>query len=141
MGTESDRAQRFMEEEAQARAAESDARSREWREGRPPQPKRIRPGSFEGRVGRVQFALEVLPAFALLALAYAVAGAYEQYWWAVLAVLPAVFWLGLAAIVKRSHDMGLSGWHALIGYVPVINLLWFCVLLLWPGNKKENEYG
>ncbi|WP_269532028.1 DUF805 domain-containing protein [Chitinimonas sp. BJYL2] len=39
--------------------------------------------------------------------------------------------------IERVHDMGLSGWVALVVFVPYVNLLFW----LWPGKREANAYG
>ena len=39
--------------------------------------------------------------------------------------------------IRRAHDIGRSGWFALLLLVPVANL----ILYFWPGTDGENEYG
>ena len=63
----------------------------------------------------------------------------------------------LPAIIKRLHDIGLSGWFSLLAFSSILGLLgpsiffqWVLVighilivlfLLLMPGQNKENKYG
>ena len=48
---------------------------------------------------------------------------------------------GLAAAVRRLHDVGKSGWFLLIGLIPLLGAIWLLVLFLIEGEQKENEYG
>lgn len=45
-----------------------------------------------------------------------------------------IMWVSICVNSKRCHDIGWSGWFQII---PFIGLL----LLFWPGDKFENEYG
>ena len=56
--------------------------------------------------------------------------------WAVLGI-----WISLAAVVKRWHDLGFSGWMQLLAIVPLVGFIVQIVLLVWPGEKGENKYG
>ena len=53
----------------------------------------------------------------------------------------ALTWLGIAAGVKRCHDLGWSGWVVLLHLVPIVG----AVIVLWlgcvRGNLRTNEYG
>ncbi|MES2886524.1 MAG: DUF805 domain-containing protein [Pseudomonadota bacterium] len=40
-------------------------------------------------------------------------------------------------VVQRSHDMGWSGWTALLTLLPLVIFIWYIV----PGNKRTNTYG
>ena len=44
-------------------------------------------------------------------------------------------------VVKRLHDMNLSGWFFLAIFVPVVNLVMSLVLLFVPGTQGENRFG
>ncbi len=46
----------------------------------------------------------------------------------------------LAVSVRRLHDIGKSGWIALILIIPVVNFLVIYYMCI-PGFKGENEYG
>lgn len=59
-------------------------------------------------------------------------------------------YLGLGALllavsvlfsVRRLHDMGKSGWWALLSFVPVVNFFLVLVLMLAPGTPGPNRYG
>jgi uncharacterized membrane protein YhaH (DUF805 family) len=47
---------------------------------------------------------------------------------------------GIAAAVRRMHDIGKSGWFMLLGLIPLVGL----ILLYWavqPSAPESNEYG
>lgn len=48
---------------------------------------------------------------------------------------------GLAVAVRRLHDINKSGWMLLIILIPIIGGIWFFVLMVKEGDKKENKYG
>ncbi len=52
------------------------------------------------------------------------------------AVLPT-----LAAIVRRLHDTGRTGWWVLLGFVPVIGGLVLLIMLLFDSQPGPNQYG
>lgn len=44
-------------------------------------------------------------------------------------------------VVRRLHDVGLSGWFVLIIFAPVFNILLTLFLLIKQGDKTANLYG
>ncbi len=97
--------------------------------------------NFNGRISRrqywmfalysvlISFALNIvimiLPFLAVLSLIYA------------LALLVPSFSL----IIRRLHDINLSGWFLLISIVPVLGALALLFLLCMPSDKGENKFG
>lgn len=60
-------------------------------------------------------------------------------------ILTTIFTLGLlipnlAITVRRLHDLGRSGWWAVTGFLPIINLA-LLVYLAFPSQETENVYG
>ena len=52
-----------------------------------------------------------------------------------------LFYVSLAAIVKRLHDTNRSGWHALIGLIPFIGTVYLSACGFIKGTDEENAYG
>ncbi|MBO9499916.1 MAG: DUF805 domain-containing protein [Novosphingobium sp.] len=52
------------------------------------------------------------------------------------AIIPA--W---AVAIRRIHDMGQSGWMALLFFFPVVNFFFLLALCFIPGTEGENEFG
>ncbi len=48
---------------------------------------------------------------------------------------------GLAAGVRRLHDVGKSGWMLLVALIPLVGAIWLLVLLVTDSNPGENKYG
>ena len=46
-----------------------------------------------------------------------------------------------AVATRRLHDTGKSAWWLLINIIPVIGHIWFLILMLFPGEKGENQWG
>ncbi|MBR3655485.1 MAG: DUF805 domain-containing protein [Elusimicrobia bacterium] len=40
-------------------------------------------------------------------------------------------------IIRRLHDMNFSGFWVILNYVPIINVIFFFVLLLYPGERYK----
>jgi uncharacterized membrane protein YhaH (DUF805 family) len=47
----------------------------------------------------------------------------------------------LKAVVSRFHDIGWSGWAALLMFIPLVDIVASLLLLLVPGQKRPNRYG
>jgi uncharacterized membrane protein YhaH (DUF805 family) len=52
-----------------------------------------------------------------------------------------LMWLELLLIVKRLHDLGLSGWYALISCVPPVGVVFGFYLLFARGQTRANRFG
>ncbi len=112
--------------------------------------------SFDGRIGRLRYAVlallvpvsvfivGVVVQNLILVLVEAVAGeeagaAIETL--ASIAILVLIVWIGIAAAVRRLHDLGHSGRWALILIVPLVGFVVQIALLFGAGKEGENEYG
>jgi uncharacterized membrane protein YhaH (DUF805 family) len=56
--------------------------------------------------------------------------------WIVVTIVPA-----LAVLVRRLHDIGRSGWWALIGFVPIVGAIVLLVFTVSDTAPGENKYG
>jgi uncharacterized membrane protein YhaH (DUF805 family) len=63
------------------------------------------------------------------------------YGWFYLLYALAVFIPGLAAAVRRLHDVNKSGWFMFIALIPLIGSIWLLVLFCTEGTKGANNYG
>jgi uncharacterized membrane protein YhaH (DUF805 family) len=45
------------------------------------------------------------------------------------------------AVWRRLHDIGATGWWALIALIPVIGFVQILALALWPGDPMANRFG
>lgn len=87
--------------------------------------------SFNGRIGRIEYALSV--SFFVILLNLIEGYRFKDYF--LVAIISIVmFWLLFAQGSKRCHDMGISGWWQIIPY-------YFVAMLFLSGDKKANEYG
>jgi uncharacterized membrane protein YhaH (DUF805 family) len=48
---------------------------------------------------------------------------------------------GLAVLVRRLHDIGKSGWMALILFIPLVGAIWLLILLVSDSEAGENKWG
>ena len=56
--------------------------------------------------------------------------------WILVTLVPA-----LALLVRRLHDIGRSGWWALIGFVPIVGAIVLLVFTVSDSTPGENAYG
>lgn len=56
-------------------------------------------------------------------------------------VMLAVFIPSISVMVRRIHDLGLSGWFYLLFFIPYVGSLILLVFALMPSQKSENKYG
>ena len=47
----------------------------------------------------------------------------------------------LAALVRRLHDIGKSGWFFLVCFIPIAGIIWLIVLLCKDSTPGPNKYG
>ena len=50
-------------------------------------------------------------------------------------------WVSAALTVKRWHDVGMTGWFALLTLPPFANCMMFVLLCLLPGTEGANKHG
>ena len=48
---------------------------------------------------------------------------------------------GLAVCVRRLHDVGKSGWMALICFIPLVGVIWLLVLMFTDSQTQSNKWG
>lgn len=113
--------------------------------------------TLTGRIGRVSF---FRGSIILVIIEKMITGNIEYTWennlyWSwneSLFLLLALIFLAvrLPLIVKRLHDIGLSGYFALLWltslmfewpFVAVVILIFYLVLFIYPGNSTKNKYG
>ena len=98
---------------------------------------------WRGRLGRLRFL--AYGAVAYLIFAVAVGGAAGALSGARAAGSGVILWVLLvpylvfltSVMIRRSHDMGWSGWMSLLGFIPLVGLIW----VFKPGSRGANEYG
>lgn len=71
-------------------------------------------------------------------------GDFEGSIWAlpVFAILGLIgLWSSVALTVKRWHDVGQTGWFAILTLPPFANFMMFVLLCLLPGTRGPNRFG
>ena len=61
--------------------------------------------------------------------------------WLTLAVLSVAIYIGLMLSIKRSHDLGRTGFFSLVLLVPFVNLWPLVMFGFFKGTEEENKYG
>ncbi|MEM7068387.1 MAG: DUF805 domain-containing protein [Pseudomonadota bacterium] len=106
--------------------------------------------SLQGRIARQSYILSFL--FLLLpqiGLVLQIVRADQNgdegglaFWFVMLAVVALVtLWSSIALVVKRLHDLGVTGWLALILFFPTINWIFAIALMVIPSKQEVNEHG
>lgn len=104
--------------------------------------------SVSQRLGRLRYACYQLSAWliGLLLIALAVLLSVELLpeivgigFSLVVGLLLSIYTVGL--MVRRLHDMDLSGWWALLSLIPILNLPFHLFLYLGDGSSSMNRYG
>ncbi len=105
--------------------------------------------SFEGRIGRKAFWLGTLGIIAAVVVAQILMvalAAVSETAGMIGAVVAMVICLALlipsiALSVKRWHDLDKSGWFALLGFVPLVNLYALVMCGFVQGTQGTNQFG
>ena len=61
--------------------------------------------------------------------------------WLTLVVLAGAIYIGLMLSIKRSHDLGYTGFFSLVLFVPLVNLWPLVMFGFFKGVEAENKYG
>jgi uncharacterized membrane protein YhaH (DUF805 family) len=104
--------------------------------------------SFSGRVSRWVYFLasllvgiaQVFPYYRLLLVPE---GSEAATTWSTIfmVVLIASLWPHVALSVKRLHDFNREGFFAIALFIPILSIVTFFVLCLFPGDKGVNRFG
>ena len=118
-----------------------------------------KPFSFEGRIRRKEYAISLLLIpiifFGFSLIIWGISYVFKDIFKNVIEIISVVFsliilillpWFWLAQAVKRSHDIGNSGWWLLLLvpfslFFPVFFFIYNVVLLVAEGDVGSNEYG
>lgn len=103
---------------------------------------------FAGRISRLVYVLTgLLTMVVLMFLLYRTILAQESgtgatSWDAAFSVAIVVsLWTQAALSAKRIQDFGKTGLFAVLLFLPVVNVISFIVLCLYPGDEGPNAYG
>ncbi|MBS1198429.1 MAG: hypothetical protein H6R18_2214 [Proteobacteria bacterium] len=96
--------------------------------------------SFEGRFGRLSYLWASV--FCWFIIAGGVFTAVKTGSWLLgLGAILLSFVYSIRLMVLRNHDIGWSGWLALVSLIPYVNALYSILLAVVPGNRGANDYG
>ena len=85
---------------------------------------------YEGRMSKLDYIAFIIPA---LIVEYILSATIIGY---------LVFLIPTAcAAARRLHDIGMSGWIALLMIIPILNILLTVFLCIQEGQKTRNAYG
>ena len=96
--------------------------------------------NFEGRLSRGGFWWFVL-ANLLISIGLNIVGAIIEFIWLAFIYSLAVLIPGIAATVRRLHDVDKSGWFVLLALIPFVGAIILIVLCAAEGDSAANEYG
>ena len=63
----------------------------------------------------------------------------REFWFLLIALVPAYSWSYMALLVKRLWDLNQSGWRALMVFVPCIGQFIFWQIATEPGTLPERQ--
>ena len=56
-------------------------------------------------------------------------------------VIVAFFFFKIVQEMKRLHDMNSSGWGVIFGFIPMVNIIYYLLLIFSDGTVGPNKYG
>ena len=103
---------------------------------------------FQGRVSRAAYflaglLLAIAQAFMLYRFTLVPEESQEAQMWAVAfwVMVIASLWSNVALGVKRLHDLGKPGIMAVALFIPIVSIVAFVWLCLYPGDPAPNQFG
>lgn len=96
--------------------------------------------SIKGRLGRVRYIGYTIG----LMLLFNIGGTFVSFLagptigkYIYFATMIAVFVMSTMLTVQRAHDFNATGWLAIVGFIPLVNFLFWLI----PGTDGENRFG
>jgi uncharacterized membrane protein YhaH (DUF805 family) len=105
---------------------------------------------MSNRIGRLEFLFWFVASFLgyaiLLAIVAAITHTAIRFDQTRLPLPQALCVIGAAVVVlkaalSRFHDIGWSGWAALLMVIPLVDIIALLLLVVLPGQKRPNLYG
>lgn len=103
---------------------------------------------YDGRINRKSFIVIELVVVVLTAIAFIFESIFLSTGFTVgfsgygISVIFVVgFVVSISPIVRRLHDLGLSGWFSVLWWIPYLGLVSLVLLAVAPGNRSENKFG
>lgn len=92
--------------------------------------------SVSGRIGRARYIAYTLGISLLLGIiGGALSAAIGEV--AIYIAYAAIFVISIMLTIQRSHDFNTTGWLAILGLVPLVNLIFWFI----PGTDGQNRFG
>lgn len=106
----------------------------------------LNPFSISGRIGRLRYlawSLVLMAAFVALMAVTGMVMALSEIAGGLLMIALAIGMLVVSVQIgaQRLHDVGWSAWLLLLNLVPLVNSVFWLLMLLIPGNDGVNRYG
>ena len=95
--------------------------------------------SYEGRLNRERYILRSLAVGFVTAILMFFAFFISEKVATLINVAAIVIQIMLG--IRRTHDIGKSGWWMFLIVVPLVNIIWGLVLIFKKGDNGMNEYG
>lgn len=99
---------------------------------------------IRGRIGRLQY-IDGLALYSIVFITAFFALLFYMVSPAFVFVSIALFYvyqlIACRLVIVRLHDLNLSGWFALLMFIPGINVVMHIYLILMPGSEEANPYG
>lgn len=107
---------------------------------------RLKANSFNGRIGRLRYlawSLVLMAGFAVVFAALSAVTLVSETLGGILVIAASVGMLVISVQigVQRLHDMGWTGWLWLLNLVPIVNSLFWIIMLVVPGSAGSNRFG
>ena len=104
---------------------------------------------FTGRIGRLNYILGQLFLYVIyiiiilfISTIYQIFGPAQVYGTIFeIFILILFLLLNLSLTIKRLHDVNYSSLMCFVFVIPIINLIFYFILLIYPGDKGTNDYG
>lgn len=106
----------------------------------------LKVNSFNGRIGRMRYlawSLVLVFGFAVLIAALSAVSLLSEILASILIIGASIGMLVISVQigVQRLHDMGWTGWLWLLNLVPIVNSVFWIIMLVVPGTAGSNRFG
>ncbi|UCJ18305.1 DUF805 domain-containing protein [Pseudomonas sp. MM211] len=106
----------------------------------------LKVNSFNGRIGRMRYlawSLVLMFGFTVLIAALSAVSLLSEILGSILIIGAAIGMLVISVQigVQRLHDMGWTGWLWLLNLVPIVNSVFWIIMLVVPGTVGSNRFG
>ncbi|AWB67178.1 DUF805 domain-containing protein [Saccharobesus litoralis] len=106
---------------------------------------KVNPFSFTGRIGRLRYLSHMLFGYVVPFIPIGILAGLQInetfLGFASVIAFICIFYILIAAGVKRLHDFDWSGWCILLTFIPLVNLVLTLFMLFRPGSKGQNNRG